>query len=147
MSNLKEKPKFKWSMEILSRFPVNLRNEILAEIPEADEDYVNFINSWILESENPVFILNIDMIKQNKKRLEMIPQYILDIINHKWDINIITKNIIDIDYGRYLKYAKLDKTTAKPSTVVNGEISFGISRWVASLIRGDKGIYVWKIKS
>ncbi|MEI7513555.1 MAG: hypothetical protein WCJ74_02970 [bacterium] len=147
MSEIKQKPKFKWPIESLSRFPKDLQNEILSEIPEADDDYLDFINSWILESNTPIFVSNIDMIKQNAKRLEMVPQHILDIVNSKWNTCIKTKSILDIDYSRYLKYANLDKTTAKPSTVVNGEISFGISRWVASLIRGDKGIYVWKIKT
>jgi hypothetical protein len=136
-----------WPPETFNRFPNDLIIEILDEVPNYDEDYEKYINTWVLESESPVYVSNLDLLKNNIPVLESAPQYVLDLVNKKWGLNIKTKKVYDLRPDRFLEYAKLDAKTAKPSTMINGEISWGTARWIASLLRGDEGIWVWKIKA
>ena len=136
-----------WPVDVLSKFPQTLQNEILEEASGADKDWVDYISTWVLESKVPVFISNKDLLKTNTEAFERIPQYVNDLINEKWGLNVKTKKVFDLRPERYLEYAKMDGATAKPSVMVNGEIFWGAARWVASLVRGDEGIYVWKIKA
>ncbi|MFA6445946.1 MAG: hypothetical protein WCW14_01705 [Candidatus Paceibacterota bacterium] len=137
----------KWPPDNFSRFPKDFQSEILDEVPNFDEDYYKYIESWVLESEVPVFLLNKDILKDNLGTFERIPQDVLDIVNEKWGTSMKTKKVLDKRADRYLEYAKMNADTAKPSTMINGEIVWGTARFVASLVRGDEGIYVWKIKA
>lgn len=136
-----------WPPIAFNRFPKDLQDEILDEVPTFDADFEKYINSWVLESENPVFVSNDFLLKTSVWALESTPQHILDVINKKWNLKVKTKKVSDLRPDRSLEYAKMDRKTAKPSVMVNDEISWGSSRWIASLLRGDDGIYVWKIKA
>jgi len=136
-----------WPPQTFNRFPKDLLAEILDEIPTYDADFEKYINTWTLVSENPVFVSNEDLLKTSVWVLESTPQHILDLINKKWNLKFKTKKVNDLRPDQTLEYAKMDAKTARPSVMINDEISWGSSRWLASLLRGDKGIYVWKIKA
>ncbi len=139
----------KWPSEQILSFPLDIQNEILDEIPVYDKEYNEYIKTWILDSENTVFVKNEELLK-NESNLDILkraPQKINDVINKKWKINIKTNKVYDKNPERYLKYSKMSKNTAKPSVMVDGEIDFGCARWVASLLRGDEGLFVWKIRT
>ena len=137
----------KWPREILSKFPKDLQDEILDERPDPDENDIKWISSWNLRSNSPKFVSAEKLLKSNIEILERVPQSVVDIINKIWKTNVKTKVVYDQKPDRYLRYAKMTKETAKPSIMVNGEIVWGVGRWVASLVRGDDGIYVWEIST
>jgi hypothetical protein len=137
----------KWPSEKVLSFPKILQDEIMNEVKEYDLDYDKYINTWKLESENPVFIKNETILKNNIDLLERIPQKCIDIINKNWGTNIKMKKVLDSTPERYEKYAKLSGKTALPSVMIDNSIGFGSARCVASLMRKDEGLWVWNIKT
>jgi hypothetical protein len=138
----------KWPSEKVLSFPKRLQEEILDEIPKYDKDFDEYINTWKLESDEPVFVLNEEILKNNIDLLERTPQKYNDIININWGINVKTIKIVDTqDLERHGRYAKMPKETALPSVMIDNSISFGSARCIASLMRKDEGLWVWKIKT
>ena len=73
-----------------------------------------------------------------KKRLNEGPE---DMLNYGWT------DKYDLRPERLMQYAKLPTSTAKPSVMVNGQIYWGVGRYLAALIRGDKQLKVWNVTS
>jgi hypothetical protein len=87
-----------------------------------------------------------EMIKTNPKyRLE------LEDVEHVSDTEVGRKfglksgEIFDQNPERYEEYANYDPKTAEPSTMVNGEILWGMGRLIAALLRGDITLKVWSV--
>jgi hypothetical protein len=87
-----------------------------------------------------------EMIKTNPKyRLE------LEDVEHVSDTEVGRKfglksgEIFDQNPERYEEYANYDPKTAEPSTMVNGEILWGMGRLIAALLRGDMTLKVWSV--
>ena len=62
-------------------------------------------------------------------------------------VNVTTKKVYDKNPDRYFQVSKMSPTTAKPSTMVNGEIYWGVGRFLGAVLRGDKTLKVWNIKT
>ena len=61
--------------------------------------------------------------------------------------NFKSVKVYDPNPSRYLQYAELPSSTAQPSLMVNGEILFGVGRFVAALLRGDETMKVWDLSN
>ena len=146
---MKENLNSKWASELYSRFPSQLADEIIDERPKGDmEDHAE-ISKWKLTSNTPIEI-SIEKLLKHKEQLDSIsrsPEEVIDCINKKWNLNVSYGKQYDARPERYFQYAKMDSSTAKPSVLVNGQIYWGVGRFIAALIRGDKKLKVWDIKN
>ena len=146
---MKENLNSKWASELYSRFPSQLADEIIDERPKGDmEDHAE-ISKWKLTSNTPIEI-SIEKLLKHKEQLDSIsrsPKEVIDCINKKWNLNVSYGKQYDARPERYFQYAKMDSSTAKPSVLVNGQIYWGVGRFIAALIRGDKKLKVWDIKN
>ncbi len=134
-------------LSVLSKFPEELQREIIVERPNGDIDDIKEINNYELIGDQPKTYYITDILNNNLDSLTRIPQNVLDIINKKWNINVNTVNIYDQNPDRYLEYAKMNSNTAKPSVMFDGFIGWGVGRFIAALIRDDKIIKVWDLRS
>lgn len=135
-------------LQTLSTFPEGLQREIIDEMPNGNEFD---IKNWKLLSPQPVSINTADALRttltEDKYLLSRLPQEVVNIINKNWGTNGKSETVYDSNPQRYFQYAKMPATSAKPSVMVNGVIEWGVGRFVAALIRGDKTIKVWNIKN
>lgn len=134
-------------LEVLSKFPELLQREIIDERPEGDKSDVEEFKNYKLVNNNPIEVNIKDILKDNLDSLTRTPQDILDVINKKWGTNIKTSKVYDPNPSRYFKYAKMNPSTAKPSVMFDGFIGWGVGRFIAALIRGDKTIKVWDLRT
>jgi len=136
-------------IQIVSRFPEMLQKEILEERPNPNQEDIQWISSWQLASKQPV-AMNTTTLLQNKENLEAIsrtPHDIIQEINKKWGLNVPAGKVYDPNPDRYQQYKQFQGSTAKPSVMVNGVIEFGVGRFIAALLRGDKQLIAWDIRS
>ena len=134
-------------LQLLSKFPEGLQREIIVERGDGTKNDINEIRKYVLSNVNPITVNIKDILNDNISSLERTPQEVLKIINKKWGTNVKTIKVYDPNPDRYLKYAKMNPLTAKPSVMFDGYIGWGIGRFVASLVRGDKTIKVWDLKT
>ena len=134
-------------LQLLSKFPEGLQREIIVERGDGTKNDINEIRKYVLSNVNPITVNIKDILNDNISSLERTPQEVLKIINKKWGTNVKTIKVYDPNPDRYLKYAKMNPLTAKPSVMFDGYIGWGVGRFVASLVRGDKTIKVWDLKT
>ena len=134
-------------LQILSRFPEGLQREIIDERPEGDKDDIDEFKNYKLVNNKPTIVSIKNILKDNLDSLTRVPQEVLDVINKKWGINIKTIKVYDQNPSRYFEYAKMNPQTAKPSVMFDGFIVWGVGRFIAALIRGDKTIKVWDLRT
>ena len=87
------------------------------------------------------------MLKTNLEAIARTPPGVVAKINQKWNLQIQPGKVYDRNPNRYERYAKISGETAEPSIMVNGEIYWGVGRFIAALLRGDQAIKVWKISN
>jgi len=136
-------------LQILSKFPEDLQREIIDERGEGNAEEIADLKRYTLKRNAPTNVNLRDLLK-NKDNLETlgrVPQEILNIINQKWGTNAKTVKVYEQNPNRLLEYAKMDPATAKPSVMFDGEIGWGVGRFVAALIRGDKTMPVWDLRA
>ena len=133
-------------MEILNRFPEKLQRELLDERPKP-EDFIEEFKNYDLNFPQPIEIdLEDELDKEYTwKTIGRTPQDVADAINDEWDTDFKSIEVFDQNPSRYFEYAKFSPDTAKPSLMVNGEIAYGVARFVAALLRGDETMRVWDI--
>lgn len=145
----KHKNNREW-LNILSRFPEELQREIIVERPDGNQEDIDELKGWELKSQQPITLNTNDVLQStlanDDKTLSRLPQDVVDVINKNWGTKGKTGTVYDQNPQRYFQYAKMLANTAKPSVMVNDEIVWGVGRFVAALIRGDKTIKVWDIK-
>lgn len=153
-------------VEILDRFPDEFQREIIDERPEGSKSDINLIKNWELDPNYPITmnllnLLQTDSVKESIGRtprhvMEMIktnPKYRLELedVQHISDTEIGSKfglksgEIFDQNPERYEEYINYDPKTAEPSTMVNGELYWGVGRLIAALLRGDMTLKVWSV--
>jgi len=134
-------------VEILSRFPELLQRELAVE-RKNPEEFVEDFKDYYLNSPRPIEINLEDELNKYHTidTLTRVPQDVIDVINNKWGTDFKSVKVYDPNPDRYFEYAKFSPDTAKPSLMVNGEILYGVGRFIAALIRGDKTMWVWDIK-
>ena len=133
-------------IQAVSRLPELLQKEIIDERPNPIPEDIQEISAWKVENQ-PIQISLTDLLK-NKDNLDSItrcPADVVQEINQKWGLQVKPGKIWD-QTSRHREYAKFQRTTAKPSVMVNGEIVFGVGRFIAALLRGDQQMTVWNIR-
>jgi hypothetical protein len=136
-------------LRILSKFPEELQREIIDERPEGNKEDIEEIKQLKLISPQPITVNTKDVLQSTLKVdnfLNRTPQEVVDVINKNWGTQGKTEIVYDQNPQRYFQYAKMSSSTAKPSIMVNNVIEWGIGRFIATLIRGDKTINVWNMK-
>ena len=134
-------------LQILSKFPEELQREIIDERPDGNKDDIDELKNYRLVSNKPIVVNIKDILNNNLDPLTRTPQEVLDVINRKWGINAKTIKVYDQNPNRYFEYAKMNPSTAKPSVMFDGHIEWGVGRFIAALIRGDKTIKVWDLRT
>ena len=144
----KKNEKFKDWIAKLKSFPEALQKEFVAELNDS-KDEPNVYKKLVLVSKEPVSVKNKDLVSKASDVQNLSKEY-LDIINKKWNVKWHDKNDPKKppdDDQRYMKYAKMPASSAKPSIMIDGVLTFGKGRWIASLLRGDETIKVWELKT
>jgi len=138
-------------LNILQKFPEELQREIIDELPKGNVENIELLKHWQLIDDKPISVNTDDILRttllQDKPFLGRLPKDVVDVINKNWKTKGKSKIVYDKNPQRYFQYAKMSERTAKPSVVVNGVVEWGVGRFVAALIRGDKKIKIWNIKS
>ncbi len=113
-------------------------------------DGLNFVNGVDLQSTMPQVVSTQALLqnKENQDIIPMVPPEVVDIINKKWGTRFQSDPARqhDANPDRFIKYSKMTASTARPSTIVDGEIMYGNGRFIAALLRGDKQLKVWNLK-
>ncbi len=149
---LYESPQYSWQ-QILSRFPKDLRSEILDERPGGDQLDIEEIQNWQLRPKRPLEVSTKKILATGdvEEYIRRIPQEAINIINRniiakKWGKPIQGKSkSLEKDASRYIRYSRMPASTAKPSILVNGKLYWGVGRFIAALLRGDETVFVWNI--
>jgi hypothetical protein len=131
----------------LSKFPEGLQREIIDERGEGTKDDIEEFKNYVLNGTQPISVNIKDILKTNFDSLKRTPQEVLDVINKKWGINAKTVKVYDPNPNRYFEYSKMNPTTAKPSVMFDGYIGWGVGRFIAALVRGDKTMKVWDLRT
>ncbi len=153
-------------VKILNQFPDEFQREIIDERPEGSKSDINLIKNWELDPNYPITmnLLNLLQTKSVKESIGRTPRHVMEMIKtnplyrleledveHVSDIEVGREyglksgEIFDQNPKRYEEYANYDPKTAEPSTMVNGELYWGMGRLIAALLRGDMTIKVWSI--
>ena len=153
-------------IEILDRFPDEFQREIIDERPEGSKSDINLIKNWGLDPNYPITmnLLNLLQTKSVKEAIGRTPRHVMEMIktNPRYRLELEdVEHLSDTDVGRefglksdeifdqnperYEEYANYDPETAEPSTLVDGELFWGMGRLIAALLRGDLTIKVWSV--
>lgn len=133
--------------EILDRFPIGLQREIVDERDGKTKDDLEEVGSWH-SLPNPVVVpITRDLVLHHADLVGMSHPEVIARVNKRFDLNIGQRKVYDKHPERVLRYAKMPPETARPSVMIDGEIGFGVGRFLAALIRGDKQLRVWKVSS
>jgi len=136
-------------LKILNRFPETLQREIIDERPKGDQADIDELKGWRLNKKTP-YNIPLNKLLKNPENLDSIsrtPKEVVNKINLNWGTKVKPGTVYDQNPGRYFEYAtKFSGDTAKPSIMVNGVIAWGVGRFIAALLRGDKTIKVWDIQ-
>ena len=143
----RKRPENKQWLKLLSRFPEGLQREIIDERVGGTSEDVAELRNYVLNGKAPISVNISDILKYNLSTLERVPQEVVDIINHKWGTNAKTVTVFDSNPARYLEYSKMNPATTKPSVMFDGVIEWGVGRFIAALVRGDKTIKVWDLRT
>jgi hypothetical protein len=132
----------------LDRFPPELQKEIVIERPQFTKEDLDWVKSWKLLNPNPVPVKMLELLK-NQGNLDSIarcPSNVVERINRQWGLNVVPGEVYDPDPSRFEKVAKqFSGGTASPSVRINGEIVFGVGRFISALLRGDQQLRVWDL--
>ena len=134
-------------LQILSKFPEGLQREIIDERGDGTKDDIDEFKNYTLNGNQPINVNIKDILKTNFDSLERTPQEVLDVINKKWGIEAKTVKVYDPNPNRYFEYTKMNPATAKPSVMFDGYIGWGVGRFIAALVRGDKTIKAWDLRT
>jgi len=134
-----------WAQK-LSSFPEQLQKEIAEERPNPDQEDVNWIQGIKLAKNQPISVPMKSLIPKNVGAISRTPKEVIDVINKRWGLKVPAGKVYDPNPNRYFKYAKMSAKTSKPSVAVNGEIFFGVGRFIAALLRGDQTLQVWDLR-
>ena len=151
----------KWPTDVVdhmeNNLPMTLRKELALEridgLSEVHGEPEWFKSMTIRGGKNttPTLVKVEDLLKDDKtthKMMGLSPQDDLDLINKRYGTNYKTSSLyLDSDPGRVQRYSEFDGGTAAPSIMIDGEISFGVGRVKAAMLRGDEHVRVWDIKT
>lgn len=147
LAALKRTPKA-WQ-RLMRRFPETLVRELMVERPRPDYRDVEEVSDWQLSSPGPVEVELATLLKdpENQRSVRHAPPDVVEEINALWGTSIAAGPQLDLNPGRYRAYAELPRSSAKPSVLVDGVVLFGVARFVAALLRGDRTLKVWDLRT
>jgi len=143
-----ENPFHRWE-EVLATYPKDLQDEFRDERPNPNEEDVREAERYTLKSKTPVTVNITDLLKnsENLGSISRCPTEVVDAINLKWGLSVKPGKVYDQRPERYFQYAKMPSATAKPSVMFNGSIEWGVGRFIAALLRGEKTLKVWDLRT
>lgn len=136
-------------IQAVTRLPLLLQKEILDERKEPTQEDIDWVASFQV-APKPVKYNMTDLLKDpnNLSAITRTPSDVVQEINQKWGLQIKPGTVLDPTPDRYKDTAlKFTGETANPSVMVDGEIVFGVGRFISALLRGDKQIMVWDIRT
>ena len=137
-----------WQQWIKS-LPEQLAREMIDERPTPDSQDIQFYAPLRLTRPQPIEVSVVQLLQNpaNQYAVSNVPQEITAAVNKNYGTNITNSGkVYDQNPGRYQQYAQMPANTASPSVLVNGEIHFGVGRFVAAALRGDKSIKAWDLR-
>jgi hypothetical protein len=141
-----EEIKTAWE-KVLSKFPNQLQEEFRLERPNPTQEDVKAYESLQLLNPEPQHVPIDELLKNNGDIILRCTPDVIEEINKKWGTNFDVKlsKVYDQNPDRVRKYSQMPAETAEPSVSVNGEIMFGVGRFVAALLRKDNDLKVWQL--
>ena len=136
-------------IQAVTRLPLLLQKEILDERKKPTQEDIDWVATFQV-APKPVKYNMTDLLKNqnNLSSITRTPSEVVQEINQKWGLQIKPGKVYDPTPDRYKQTAlKFTGETAKPSVMVDGEIVFGVGRFISALLRGDKQIMVWDIRT
>lgn len=150
----------KWPKDVVdhmeNNLPMTLRKELADErmaglsASHKEPEWFKSMNINGGKNAKPTLIKVEDLLKNDEattKLMALSPQEDLDLINRRYGTNYKSDIVHDSDPGRVQRYSELDAGTAAPSTMIDGEITFGVGRVKAAILRGDDHVRVWTVNS
>lgn len=135
-------------LNILNKFPETLQREIIVERPNGNKEDILELKNWKLLNNSPIKVPLKSLLKNqlNLDTISRTPKEVVDQINKNWNLNVTYGIVYDPNPNRYLNYANsFNGNTDKPSIVLDGEIIFGVGRYIAALLRNDTHIKISRL--
>ena len=134
---------------ILKKFPEQLQQEFRTERPDPNQGDIEWFGSFRLLAPDPVSISLEELLKTNEDNILRHSPDVIEEINKKWGTTFYASRsqVYDQNPGRVRTYSALPAETAQPSVMVDGEIVFGVGRFIAALLRKDKDLRVWELST
>jgi len=139
--------KTEWK-KILSKFPEQLQQELREERPTPDQEDIECFKSFnLVNPESISVVLNPEFLEKNRINILRCSPDVIEEINNKWgtSFNVGSSKVYDQNPDRVRKYSQMPPETAQPSVLVDGEIMFGVGRFIAALLRKDSELQVWNL--
>lgn len=132
----------------IKTLPPQLAQEFIDERPNPDNIDIQEYTKLKLTSTQPRVVNVAELLKipGNQGNISRAPDDVIADINQKWGTQIPSTQKYEPNPARNRQYAQMSGATAAPSVMVNGEIIFGVGRFVAACLRGDKTMRVWDLK-
>ena len=132
----------------ISTLPQQLAQEFVDERPSPDATDIQEYTKLKLASPQPRVVNVSDLLKhpRNQYMIGLAPDDVVADINQKWGLQIASGKKYEPTPGRHRDTAKLSGATAAPSVMINGVITFGIGRFTAAALRGDRTMQVWDLR-
>ena len=133
--------------EILSKFPEQLQQEFRDERPNPNQEDIEWFVSFRLLNPNPVSIPLETLLKTNEDNILRHPPDVIEEINKKWGtaFDASRSRVYDQNPDRIRKYSLMPADTASPSVMLDGEIIFGVGRFISALLRKDNDLRIWEL--
>ena len=133
--------------KILSKFPDQLQEEFRHERQSPTQEDIEGYESLRLLDPNPISIPLAELLEKNEDYVLMCQPDVIEEINKKWStkFDVSLSKVYDQNPGRVREYSQMPAETAQPSVVIDGEIHFGVGRFIAALLRKDNDLKVWDL--
>ena len=136
---------------ILSKFPAQLQQEFRNERPNPNQEDIEWFETFHLLSPEPVIVPLEELLKigNNDGNIFRASPDVIEEINKKWgtEFDASRSKVYDQNPDRLRKYSLMSPETANPSVMLDGEIIFGVGRFKAALLRGDRDLRVWELST
>ena len=132
----------------IKTLPEQLAQEFIDERPTPDNVDIQEYTRLKLASPQPRVVNVADLLKvpKNQYMIGLAPDDVIADINQKWGLQIASGKKYEPTPGRHRDTANLSGATAAPSVMINGVITFGVGRFTASCLRGDRTMRVWDLR-
>ena len=131
--------------QMLDRHPEGLQHEIIDERGKGDKEDREELKDWRSQPEPVKVPITRELVQKHADVIGQSHPEVLAQTNKRFGLSIKPRKILDKDPSRILRYAQMPAKTAKPSVMVNGEVTWGVGRLLAALHRGDTHLHAWHV--